>query len=134
MSRKLDDLSPRFRPLAMAFLARLVEAGIHVLIVDTLRTPEEHQANLAKGVSWTTRSKHLTGDAMDVVPYSVWTASPGGDKVDWNSEAPVYQKLGAIAKSLGLIWGGDWVKARDMGHVEYNERAPSYAPDASKKA
>lgn len=120
MSRKLDDLSPRFRPLAMEFLARLVEAGIHVLIVDTLRTPAEHQANLAKGVSWTARSKHLTGDAMDVVPYSVWTSEPGGDKVSWNSQDPAYATLGAIAESLGLRWGGRW-KQRDMGHVEYVE-------------
>jgi hypothetical protein len=48
MSRRLDDLDPRFRPLAFEFLARLTEAGIHVMIVDTLRTPAEHAANLAR--------------------------------------------------------------------------------------
>lgn len=116
MSRRLDDLSPRFRPLAVELLARCVEAGIHVLIVDTLRTPEEHAANLANGVSWTTRSKHLDGDAIDVCPYETWQLR-GPDKLAWK-DGPTFQRLGAIGKALGLQWGGDW-KVRDLGHFEY---------------
>jgi len=78
MSRRLDDLSDRFRPLAMQLLARTVEAGIPVVIVDTLRTEAEHQANLAKGVSWTTHSKHcLTQDHAVLGSDLVWR--PGGD-------------------------------------------------------
>ena len=69
MSRKLDDLSPRMLPLAERLLARCVEQGIAVAIVDTLRTEAEHQANLARGVSWTKHSKHLDGDAIDVCPH-----------------------------------------------------------------
>ena len=37
MSRALDDLDARFRPLAVELLARCAEAGVPVLIVDTLR-------------------------------------------------------------------------------------------------
>src|SRR3972149_1349000 len=59
MSRKLDALAPRLKPLVFELLARSVEAGIPVMIIDTLRTPEEHAANLAKGVSWIKVSKHL---------------------------------------------------------------------------
>ena len=117
MSRRLDDLSPRFRPLAMELLARCVEQGLAVAIVDTLRTPEEHQANLAKGVSWTTHSKHLDGDAIDICPYSVWDAH-GPDKLNWDVADPVWQKLGAIGEALGLRWGGRW-RVKDMGHFEY---------------
>ena len=116
MSRRLDDLSDDFKPVAMAFLARLTEAGIHVLIVDTLRTPAEHQQNLANGTSWTTHSKHLDGDAMDVCLYATW-ALHGSDKLQWDSGDPVWQRLGEIAEGLGLRWGGRWAK-RDMGHVE----------------
>jgi len=119
MSRALDDLSPRFRPKAVELLARLVEAGIHVLIVDTLRTPEEHAENLRKGVSWTTRSKHLTGDAIDIVPYETY-ALHGHDKVQWDSGDPIWTRIGAIGESLGLRWGGRW-KQKDMGHFEYVE-------------
>ncbi len=117
MSRKLDDLSPRFRPIAIELLARLTEAGIPVMVIDTLRTPAEHAANLAKGVSWTTRSKHLDGDAIDICPYAIFDVS-GPDKLMWDSGHPVWTKVVAIGESLGLRAGARW-KQKDMGHFEY---------------
>lgn len=132
MSRRLDDLSPRFKPLAMELLARCVEAGIAVCVVDTLRTPEEHAANLAKGVSWTTRSKHLVGDAIDICPYAVWNAN-GPDKLSWDASDPNWARLGAIGESIGLKWGGRWTKTPDYGHFEYDDAA-AYARDAKRKA
>jgi peptidoglycan L-alanyl-D-glutamate endopeptidase CwlK len=119
MSRRLDDLSPRFKPLACLFLARLMEADIPVKIVDTLRTPEEQAHNIAKGVSWTMRSKHLTGDAMDVCPYAIF-ALDGPDRLQWDTADPVWTRIGKIAEGCGLTWGGRW-QQRDMGHVEYKE-------------
>jgi peptidoglycan LD-endopeptidase CwlK len=120
MSRKLDDLSPRFKPLAFELLARCLEAGLPVLIVDTLRTPQEHANNLANGVSWTATSKHLTGDAIDVCPYDVYQLH-GADKLQWNAAHPAWQVIGRIGESLGLRWGGRW-QQRDMGHFEYVPR------------
>jgi peptidoglycan LD-endopeptidase CwlK len=116
MSRRLDDLSPRFKPLAIELLARTVEAGIPVIIVDTLRTPAEHAANLKKGVSWTTRSKHLEGDAIDICPYAQYDLH-GPDKLKWDAD-PVWYRLGALGEALGLRWGGRW-KVQDLGHFEY---------------
>jgi len=118
VSRRLDDLSPRFRPLAVEFLGRLTEAGIAVLIVDTLRTPAEHAENLAKGVSWTKRSKHLDGDAIDICPFKEW-ALHGPDKLQWDTSDPVWQKIGAIGESVGLTWGGRWKQTPDYGHFEW---------------
>lgn len=120
MSRALNDLSPRFRPLAFELLARCVEQGIAVMVIDTLRTPEEHAANLAKGVSWTTHSKHLDGDAIDICPYATWDAH-GPDKLNWDGGDPVWQKLGAIGESIGLRWGGRWKSTPDFGHFEFKE-------------
>src|SRR3990167_3299142 len=105
MSRALNDLSPRFRPLAVELLARLTEAGIHVLIVDALRTPAEHADNLARGVSWTTRSKHLDGDAIDVCPYETY-ALHGPDKLHWAESDPIWTTMGTIGEAIGLTWGG----------------------------
>lgn len=117
MSRALDDLSPRFKPLAMELLARCVEQGIAVMIVDTRRTEAEHQANLANGVSWTKRSKHLTGDAIDICPYSTW-ALAGPDKLQWDVSDPVWAKIATIGRNMGLRVGYDW-KVKDAGHFEY---------------
>ena len=117
MSRRLNDLSPRFRPLAFELIARCAEAGIAVMIVDTLRTGAEQERNVALGVSWTRNSKHLTGDAIDVCPYETYLLH-GGDKLQWNASDPVWRKVGEIGESIGLLWGGRW-KVRDLGHFEY---------------
>ena len=117
MSRALDDLSPEMRQKAFEFLARCVEAGVVVVIVDTLRTPEEHAKNLANGTSWTKHSKHLDGDAIDVAPLESYLLS-GPDKIKWDASDPIWYKLGALGESVGLKWGGRWVRTPDYGHFE----------------
>lgn len=125
MSRALNDLSDRFRPQAIELLARLTEAGIPVLIVNTLRTPEEHASNLANGVSWTKKSKHLADEdgksnAIDVCPYSVYQ-NAGPDKLLWDSTDPIWKRIGTIGESIGLRWGGRFQPPAkpDLGHFEY---------------
>ncbi len=120
MSQALNDLDPKFRPLAVELLAKLVEAKLPVLIVETRRTPEQQALNVANGVSWVVHSKHQDGLAIDLVPYSVYTLAPGGDKLEWDSAHPAWQTIGRIGKALGLRWGGDWTQ-KDMGHLEYVE-------------
>jgi peptidoglycan L-alanyl-D-glutamate endopeptidase CwlK len=119
MSRALDDLSPRFKPLAMELVARCVEARIPVVIVDTLRTLDEQKQHLLHGRSWTLHSLHLTGDAIDICPYSVYDAH-GDDKLLWDVGDPIWAKLAAIGRGLGLRCGYDW-KQKDAGHFEYRD-------------
>lgn len=116
MSRALNDLAPKFRPIAMELLARLAEAGLPVLIITTRRTAAQHALDLATGVSWTEHSKHLDGLAIDVCPYEHYELY-GPDKLQWKSDDPVWQKVGAVGERLSLRWGGRW-KQRDMGHFE----------------
>src|ERR1051326_141849 len=114
--KKLDDLAPDFKLLAVELLARLVETGILVCIVETLRTEAQHQEDLASGHSWVTHSKHQDGLAIDICPFSVWTEK-GEDKLQWDASDPIWARIGEIGKKLGLTWGGDW-EVRDMGHFE----------------
>lgn len=116
MSRALNDLDLSFRPVAMELLARCVEANLPVMIINTRRTAAEQQANLAKGVSWVTHSKHQDGLAIDIAPWAVWQEY-GPDKLQWDGDDPVWVRLGAIGEGLGLVWGGRW-KQRDLGHFE----------------
>ncbi len=118
MSRLLNDLDPTFKPIAMELLARFTEAGICVLIVDTLRTEAEQQANIARGVSWTTKSKHLVGRAIDVCPLESYRLY-GPAKLEWDADDPIWLQMGVIGEALGLRWGGRWTTKRDMGHFEY---------------
>ena len=136
VSRALDDLDPIFKPLAFEFLARLTEAQIHVLIVDTLRTPAEQADNIARGVSWTLNSKHLVqpdgyGYAVDLVPYI-----DGQLRWEWPAIYPIAWAVRKAALELDteLIWGGVWDRPmselgdtadaikRDV--VEYTKRHP----------
>lgn len=119
MSRRLDDLAPVFKPLAMALLARTVEAGIPVLIVNTRRTAAEQAINVANGTSWVEHSKHQDGLAIDLVPYHVFQEY-GDDKLQWHEADPAWAKLGALGQALGLKWG-IVLHGRhfDLGHFEY---------------
>lgn len=131
MSRALDDLSRPMRVLVFELLARLVERGIAVQIVDTLRTPTEQAANIANGVSWTQHSKHLArkmrgfpstypdidkADAIDLCPYELF-ALHGPDKLQWDAADPAWKLIGEMGELLGLRWGGRWAQ-KDMGHLE----------------
>lgn len=115
MSRKLEDLDPRFESLARKLLDECRAAGVPLFVVDTRRTIEEHKANLTKGVSWVRRSKHVDGLAIDVCP-EVLLMEKG-----WAPQSPLWKEIGRIGKSLGLRWGGDWRK-KDLGHFEFVER------------
>ena len=133
MSRALNDLSSQMRPKAFELLARLTERTVMVMIVDTLRTPAEHAANLANGTSKTPVSKHLPrilrhakfsnaddadkSDALDLCPYEIY-ALHGPDKLQWNSDDPAWRIIGEEAERLGLRWGGRWKVPHDPGHVE----------------
>jgi hypothetical protein len=111
MSILLDDLSGAMRPLAVELLAKCAESRIPVIIIDTLRTQAEHDMNIANGVSWAQRSRHLDGMAIDIAP------EPLVRLKNWAPDHPWWERCGAIGERIGLTWGGRWSK-RDLGHFE----------------
>lgn len=115
-NRNLDDLEPNFKRKVYELLAKLTEAGIAVMLVETKRSESQHQEDLATGHSWVKRSKHQDGLAVDVCPYDTYLEH-GQDKLQWDSGDPIWYKVGAIGESLGLVWGGRWAQ-KDMGHFE----------------
>ena len=131
MGRALHELSIEMKAKSIELLARACELGIPVMIIQTGRTMEEHQANLARGVSWIKLSKHLSrsirgihmdminmdkADAIDICPYETFSLH-GPDKLEWDVTDPIWFKLGLLGESLGLRWGGRW-EQKDMGHFE----------------
>lgn len=129
MSRDLDSLCDRLRPLAQAFVSELVSKDIPHAVIETRRTPavqiayysqgrdtlentntKRHHAGLypiterdnSRIVTKTLKSKHLTGEAIDIVPLtahgSIW----------WSAPKEIWERMGVIGESLGLEWGGRW--------------------------
>lgn len=134
MNTSLDSLDPRFKPLALEFLARLTEARVAVCIVNTRRTAAEQTAAVARGVSWVAHSKHEDGLAIDVAPYSIW-ALHGDDKLLWDTHDPVWLTIGKVGEALGLRWGGrfqplnDLGVGKDPGHLEWAGTPPGKRVD-----
>ena len=60
--------------------------------------------------TWTLRSKHIVGKAIDIVPVV-------NGKLTWNVPVKVWERMGEIGKECGLNWGGDW-KEKDYPHFE----------------
>ena len=63
-------------------------------------------------ITMTLRSKHLTGLACDLVPWK-----NGG--IWWNAPPAVWERMGAIGKENGLVWGILVGKSVDSPHYEF---------------
>lgn len=143
MSRDLDHLCPRFRGLAFELIARCAERKVWLVIIDTLRTPTEQAKYLESGASKTLNSLHLPqtwclvcghagglSHAMDAAPIRDLDENVV-KQVQWDAGHPSWKAYGAAAKSLGLVWGGDW--GWDFSHVQVpRTRYDSAKPDLSR--
>lgn len=134
--RSLDSLSSIFKPIIFELLARLLERGEPVMIIETGRTSAEHAQQLAAGASAVSVSKHQPrsdrgftlatlavqadldkADAIDLAPYAQFTLH-GANKLQWDASDPAWLVIGEEAEKLGLRWGGRWDKPVDPGHCE----------------
>jgi peptidoglycan LD-endopeptidase CwlK len=99
---RLDGVKPQ--------LADVVRRAIELTKVDFgvtegLRTEERQKELVAKGASQTMKSKHLTGDAVDLVAYL-------GSQVQW--EISLYDEIAdamrtaAVEEGCPIRWGCAW--------------------------
>ena len=89
-----------------------------MIIVDGGRTVSEQKINVANGKSWTMRSRHLEGAAID------FAATIDG-KVTYDP-APYYTIAEAFNKcslkhDIPIVWGGIW-KVKDLMHIELDRK------------
>lgn len=72
-----------------------------------------------KKVTWTMNSNHMTGKAVDLVPYI-------NGKVEWDDNGKLglwpmiakAMKTAAAELNIKIEWGGDWKKTVDRPHFE----------------
>lgn len=118
MSRRIEDLTEELQELYHQFDAAMQAAGIDYIVTCTRRTQKEQDALYEQGrsrpgriVTWTRNSKHLTGEAFDIVVMN-------NGKPDWNVENQNWTRAGAIGRKVGLSWGGNWLTCREYPHFE----------------
>ena len=126
---KLEDarVDPRIRLLVKRAI-ELTETDF--VVFETMRTLERQRELVAKGVSKTLDSYHLTGHAVDLVP---WIAG----RAQWQAPAcldvALAMRAAAIEAGLSVTWGGTWQRLDRLGSTraelslavrQYTNRVP----------
>lgn len=109
-------------------LVAVVEKAIQITeqdfsVGEGLRTLERQKVLVAEGKSTTLNSRHLTGHAVDLLPYP-FHGDVDEDGIpnieDWDQYYPIADamKLSASKLDVDLEWGGDWRTFKDGPHFE----------------
>lgn len=128
---ELETLSPSFQRHVATILLHLEGKGWSPVVFHGERTKEEQAEKVKAGYSKTLNSFHVAGSSLNKGRNGLYWRIKGeaADIVDvrflWSGPAEdldfqFWSDLGAIARTLGLVWGGDWKKFRDVAHVEVN--------------
>lgn len=120
MGRDITQCHPRLQDLAAKLVSECDKAGLKIKIGECYRTVAEQDVlyaqgrtkpgNIvtnAKGSSYS--SQHQWGIAFDFFRNDGQGA--------YNESGNFFAKVGAIGKSLGLGWGGDWTSIVDKPHL-----------------
>ena len=74
-------------------------------VICGLRTQEEQEELVAKGASKTMKSRHLTGDAVDLMCY---LGSRGSWELNLYDDVADAMKQAAQDEGIGIRWGAAW--------------------------
>lgn len=126
--RDITALHPRLQVKLAQLREECAKNGIDILYSECLRTKEEQDALYAQGRTTpgnivtnakgsTYSSQHQWGIAADF--YLDMDIDGDGNKKDdaFNNATQLFERVGQIAKSLGLGWGGDWTSIKDRPHL-----------------
>lgn len=126
--RDFKALHPELQEKAVLLKERCKAQGISILFSECVRTKAEQDALYAQGRTkpgkivtnakgTTYSSQHQWGIAVDF--YIDMDVDGDGSKADdaFNNSTKLFDKVGAIAKSIGLGWGGDWKSPVDKPHL-----------------
>jgi peptidoglycan L-alanyl-D-glutamate endopeptidase CwlK len=120
-SRSIDDLLPVVKEKVKKFVALCKGDGVELIITSTYRDHESQNALYAQGRTEpgniVTNAKggqsfHNYRCAVDVVPIV-------NGKPCWDSNHPIWQKVGNYGKLAGLEWAGDWIRFKEYPHFQY---------------
>ena len=111
-TRSLQKLSG-VHPDLVSVVKRAIEISEQDFsVLEGIRHIERQKQLLKEGKSTTLRSRHLTGHAVDLVPYPVsW---------DWEYFYPIVDAMKEAAEELGIdiVAGADWTNFPDGPHFQ----------------
>ena len=128
MGRDITQCHPRLQAKAKELISICASQGIYIKIGECFRTVAEQDALYAQGRTKPGKkvtnapgssysSQHQWGIAFDF--YLIMDIDGDGSTSDdaYNDSKGHFKKVAAIAKGLGLAWGGDWKSIVDKPHL-----------------
>ncbi len=128
--RSLSHLDGVHKDLQKLVKRALQLSSVDFTVIDGMRTREEQRELVASGASKTLNSRHLTGHAVDVVPYV-----DGAISWDWDDYYPMADAFIKAAKELDIKirWGGNWqvndIRTWKGSALELNQAYTGNFPD-----
>ncbi len=128
--RSLKNLEGVNVLLKMVAIRALAISSIDFVVIEGVRNRRRQERLVATGASKTMNSRHLTGHAIDVVP---WVDG----EINW--AWPHYHviadafKQAAHELQVDVDWGGDWLTLKDGPHFELNRARYPAAKDRPKR-
>lgn len=130
--RDIKALHPDLQKKYAQLIKLCSKKGIKIGVAECLRTKAEQDAlyikgrtapgkivTNAKGSSYS--SMHQWGVAFDF--YLKMDIDRDGQISDdaYNNAKKMFNQVGALAKSIGLEWGGDWKSIKDLPHIQLKD-------------
>ena len=129
MGRDITKLHPDLQKKITKLKELCKKNGIRIGIAECLRTVAEQDALYAKGRTApgpivtnakgsTYSSMHMWGIAFDF--YLIMDVDKDGSTSDdaYNNSTKLFNKVGKLGKSIGLVWGGDFKSITDLPHFQ----------------
>lgn len=122
-SRDIELLRPDVAANCRKWLELCREAGLNVLITNTVRDKEYQEYLYAQGRtrpgSIVTNGKVPTFHADTAGLAFDFCKNVKGHEYD---DADFFKKAAAIAKEMGFSWGGDWKSFPDAPHIQWDNQ------------
>lgn len=115
-SRDISYLRPDVRANAQMFLYLCKEAGLNVLITETVRDEEYQRMLVSKGYA----SKNAIRPSFHSVKAGLAFDICKNVKGHEYDDLTFFMKCGQIGKQVGFSWGGDWKSFPDKPHFQWD--------------
>lgn len=126
-ARSLRNLAGIHPDLRRVMDRALQDAPFAFVVTEGLRTVARQKELVRIGASKTMNSRHITGHAVDLVPF-VDVNADGRVSAEEMYSWPLYHRLAPTIKAaaakegVALVWGGDWRTFKDGPHWELDRR------------
>lgn len=116
-SRAVSALRADVAKNCEAFLAICREAGLLVLVTETVRDEEYQRQLVAKGYASKNATKPTFHSVKAGLAFDICKNVRGHEYDD----ASFFARCGQIGKQVGFSWGGDWKSFPDKPHFQWDE-------------